>query len=381
MRKLQELRKSNIPWALVVSTFINKSGEMAMNLFPMLLIEHHFTTSGATLTMGLVKTAQVTGLYFGGLLCDYFGYRYLILAAFLSGAIGFTSIPFLKSTLLITCLGVFAQFGAALFNASARSMIRETSGSVLKQNMAWLRMASNLGQVISALLGIVFGSIGLIFPFLVDGVTSFFAFVVGVFALKDPPRESESEKKGMVHKGFFIYTFALVFFFFIYDLGTLSFSGFAKMSLGSNSIQAFSIVMLVNTFICGTLAVPAARLFRNPKKAILMGSVTVAVGMILLVSLPKTIPYFALCALIMTCGEVVWGVYAQTLLLANSTGRSSRHYGLSLMIQTLGRFAAGVCVFPFVLRAEFPVIPFLVGLIGFMFFYLKVPKEFMDRAQ
>ncbi len=36
--KYFKIKTDHVPWSLVISSFINKSGEMAMSLLPMLLI-------------------------------------------------------------------------------------------------------------------------------------------------------------------------------------------------------------------------------------------------------------------------------------------------------------------------------------------------------
>jgi hypothetical protein len=97
--------------------------------------------------------------------------------------------------------------------------------------------------------------------------------------------------------------------------------------------------------------------------------------------LPKSIAYFALCSLIMTLGEVVFTVHAQMLLMVNSSGRSSKQYGLSLMIQSLGRMGAGIALFPLVLRSATPWAPFVGGAVAYLVLNAGVPKEFLRRGE
>lgn len=371
---------SRAPWALIISSFINKSGELAISLLPMLLIERQVTTSEASMIMGLTKAAQMGGFYFGGLLSDFFGYKAIILASYFLGFLGFTLLPFLRSNILITFFAICAQFGSSLFNPSSRALVKELSGPSLKTNMAWLRTASNLGQVVSSIFGIILGPLGLIIPFLVDGITSFLALVIGFFALQNAKTNlPHSNGDSITQKGYYLYSIGLAFFYFIYELGFLSFSGFGKLALGNDGIRAFGVVLLVNTFLCGILAVPAAHLFHKPKKSLVIGFLLISFGMLLLTLLPKTILFFALCSLIMTVGEVVFSVHAQTLLLVNSSGKSNKHYGISLMIQSMGRFMAGVALFPFVLTSNYPSLPFILAPFGFLAVMLLLPKDFFLR--
>lgn len=380
--KYFKIKTDHVPWSLVISSFINKSGEMAMSLLPMLLIERQISSSESSLIMGLTKAAQFSGFYFGGLLTDLLGFKIVILISYLLGFIGFTALPFLYSGILISFFSVLAQFGASLFNPSARALIREISGSHLKVNMAWLRTASNLGQVVSSIFGILLGPLGLIIPFIVDGLTSFLAFLIGIFKIDNiKPKTELSANDSVTQKGFYLYSVGLAFFYFIYELGFLSISGFGKLALGNEGIRAFSVALLVNTLLCGLLAVPASKIFIKPKKSLITGFLLIAFGMGLVTLLPKSIINFGLCSLIMTFGEVIFSVFSQTLLLVNSSGKSNKHYGLSLMIQSLGRFTAGIVLFPFVLNSNYPSFPFLLAAIGFFIIIIAIPTDFFRRGE
>ncbi len=379
--QFSKLKNAKIPWALIVSSFINKSGEMAISLLPMLLIDRGFSSSSSSLILGLTKSAQVGGLFVGGFMTDITGFRPIILSSFLMGFIGFTSLPFLRSSFLVGTFAVIGQFGSALFNPSARALVREQSGIAIKNSLAWLRTASNLGQVVSSLVAILIGSLGLMVPFLLDGITSLVALIIGFFKLKEPKSERTEQAKGFVERGFFHYSLALAFFYYIYELGFLSFSGFGRLALGNDGIRAFGVALLVNTFFCGAFAVPAAHFFQKPSRSLPTGFIAVALGMFLFVVLPKTILSFAFCSLIMTLGEIAFNVHSQSLLLVNSTGKSSKHYGLSLVIQSTGRLVAGATLFPLVLNAQYPGIPFVCGSLLFFITFLTLPKVFIKRGE
>jgi MFS family permease len=374
-------RSHEVPWALVVSSFINKSGEMAISLLPMLLIDRNFSATESSVILGSTKAAQMGGLFVGGFLSDVIGFRFIILTSYFLGFVGFTTLPFLRSNLLITVFSVLAQFGSSLFGPSARSLVRETSGVAVKKSMAWLRTSSNLGQVVSSILGIVLGPFGLLIPFLTDGLTSLAAFFVGIFTLKNPHVGPHPMQKGSVEKGYFLFSVGLAFFYFIYELGFLSFSGFGKLALGNGGIRAFGVMLLINTFLCGILAVPSTNIFHKPRKSLAIGFLLVALGMFLITIFPKTAFYFGVCSLIMSAGEVIFNVHAQTLLLVNSNGKSSRHYGVSLMIQSLGKLAAGVALFPLVLTSNHPSLPFVLAPIGFFIVFIALPKDFIRRGE
>lgn len=378
--RFRRLKQARIPWALVVSSFINKSGEMAMSLLPMLLIERRLTAADSSMILGAAKTAQVAGLFVGGIMSDVIGFRVVILTSYVAGFLGFTALPFMVSPSSIGAFSIVAQFGSALFPAAARALVREMKQIELKRSMAWLRTASNLGQVVSSMVSIVFGPLGLLIPFLLDGITSLAAFIIGFFTLRDPKNGEEHSGEAQVQKGYYLYSMGLSCYFFVYELGFLSFSGFGKLALGNEGIRAFGIVFLVNTLLCGLLAVPAAHAFHRPSRSLAVGFSLVTLGMMLVTILPKTVFCFVICSLIMTAGEIVFNVHAQTVLLANSSGKTNRHYGLSLLLQSLGRLAAGVALFPLVLTAMHPSLPFVIAFCVFVGIILALPREFLRRG-
>lgn len=371
---------ARVPWALVISSFINKSGEMAMSLLPMLLIERQLSATESSLILGAAKGARTIGLLAGGLLSDAVGFRVVILASYLTGFLGFTVLPYLASPILIGVFSMIAQFGSSLFPASARALVREMKEIELKKSMAWLRTASNLGQVVSSLVSIAFGSLGLLIPFLFDGMTSLAAFSIGLFTLRDPQSKEQESGEATVETGYYLYSLALACFYFVYELGFLSFSGFGKLALGDGGIRAFGVVLLVNTLLCGVLAVPAAHFFHRPSRSLGLGFALVTLGMMMVTVLPKTILCFVICSLIMTIGEIIFSVHAQTLLMTNSRGKTNRHYGFSLLIQSSGRLAAGVVLFPLVLTAAYPSLPFVVAFGVFFLLMAKLPREFLLRV-
>ncbi len=97
---------AQVPWALVICSFINKCGEMAIKLLPMLLIERSVSAAHSSIILGSAKAASLFGLFLGGFLTDAFGFRSIILASYLIGFLGFTELPFLRSNLLI---GLFSE--------------------------------------------------------------------------------------------------------------------------------------------------------------------------------------------------------------------------------------------------------------------------------
>lgn len=379
--QLSTLRNSRIPWALVVSAFVNKCGDLAMSLLPMLLIERQISTGNSSLILGATKSAQMAGLFLSGLLCDAVGFRFVILSSYFLCIVGFSALPFLFRELWIALFAIIAQFGIALFNPAARSMVKEIKGLAVKTSTAWLRAASNCGQVIASLIGIAVGPLGLLVPFVVDALTSLVAFSISLFTLKNPPATAEKPERGRVEKGYYQYALATGALFFIYELGWLSFAGYSKLALGDQAVRAYGVALFVNTLLCGLLAVPCASYFQRPALSLSLGAILTASGLVLMVLLPKSIPCFALSSLIMTAGELAFSVHVQTLLLVNSSGRSSKHYGLAMMIQASGRLLAGVAVFPLVLRSTHPEIPFLAAVLFFFALLAFLPRAFLKRGE
>lgn len=362
---------------------------MGLQLLPMLLIEKNFNVSTSSFIMGATKLVGPVGSFFSGNIIVFFGTKFVLLATFLLSALSMGLIPFLNSPFFLGLMAITASFASTIYNPVARNIIKETCPPLqLKKQLAWLRSASNLGQVVSSAMAILSGKMGLIILYIFDSFTSLLAFFLGKFYVKTQVKKLENDNQlvdpgeSFIAEGYYTYTLLLAVYFFVYDLGLMSFSALAKINFGDKGVSAFGVAMIINTFLCGTLAIPAAKHLNSAKIWIATGLILTILGPLVLTFLPKTILVLAFAAFLLTLGEILVAVFSQTLLLQNCGGKLGQiHYGRGLTIQKMGNFLAGVILFPVVVYGHSPWIPFLLALLIFFAILFLIPKNFFTATK
>ncbi len=378
---------NKFPIGLVVASFVNKCGNMGLQLLPMLLIEKQFNVATSSFIMGASKSVGPIASFFSGNIIIFLGTKFVLLASFILSAIVMGLLPFINSSFLIGVLAVAANLATNLFNPVARDLVKQASSPQdLKKQLAWLRTASNLGQVVSSAITIFTGKLGLIIFFMFDAITSVFAFIIAKLTIHLPALslKNEAEEKSapsFITRGYYTYTLLLAIYYFVYELGFLSFSAMAKTNFGDRGISAFGVAMIINTFLCGTLAVPAARYLNSAKIWIPVGFILTVLGPLLFTLLPKTILLLAVCAFLITMGEILMAVFSQTLLLQNCGGKMGQiHYGRGLTIIKMGNLLAGIILFPVVVYGHTPWSPFFLSVFIFFAILFFIPRSFFSPS-
>lgn len=378
------------PWGIIIASFVNKCGSMGMLAIPMLLIEKNFSSNESTLAMGIIKITAPIATFFSGHILEKIGATAVLQLSFIISSISFALISMSNSVITVGFFGALGSISNSLFNPSSRDLIKNISKEGhLRISNSYLRMSSNLGQFVSSLIGMMIAYSGLWILFIFDSLTSFIAFLIG---LKVLPRnlvaegydrkqeDAEKENAGGVEPGFLFHTILVTCYLFLYELSFIAFSALSKIHLGERGVQGLATVLLINTLICGVMAVPAAKLVTNPKKSIPLGLFFTILAPIIYLRGPNSFVILSLAAFLLTIGEILIAVFSQTLLLQNSHGKKGRIlYGRSLAIQHLGRFIAGITLFPLVVHGTSPTQVFLVaGSFGILAFF-STPKSFFEK--
>lgn len=380
---------------LLVASFVNRCGTLGLYLLPMLLIERQFTSAQSGTILSTTKIFQPLSFILGGVAVHRFGARRVVLGGFLLTAVGLFLMPVFSNFFLILIASAIAQIGTSSFNPAARDLIRRGAQlGEIKVRLAWLRSVNNVAQMVSSALGIAAGGLGLLFPFLFDGITSLLAFFYGKRRISAAPDRVEvadessqsseplrAKRAGRSEAGFWRFSWTLMAFYFLYDLGFLGFSALAKLRLGENAIQIFGLVSLINTAFCGLLAVPVSKYVTRPFATMLGGSSLVALGAAGAVVWGYSAWSFAFWAAVFSAGELLTQAFSQTLLLGNSPASgASRSYGASLAIQGGGRLLAGAALFPLYVDFQFPVLTVAIGYAVMLVLMNFVPRAFFERV-
>ncbi len=379
--------KPNFPLALIVSSFVNKCGNLGLALLPMLLIEKNFPVGTSSLIMGATKAAGPIAIFFSGNVIGYVGSMTALISSFLLSALALGLLPFMSQGIFLGLAAVGANVANNIYNPAVRTLIKESSTpKQLTITLAWLRSASNLGQVVSSVLTILAGTMGLAIFFLFDSATSLAAALIGKFFIpktnftKGAPSLAQDAQSSAT-PGYYAYAVIMAVNYLIYELGMLSFSALSKIHFGDEGIKAFGMAMFINTFLCGIFAVVAAKYLTNAKLWTMLGFILIFAGALLFIILPKSFPLLALCTLLLTLGEIVTAVFTQPLLLHHCGGKLGQiHYGRGLTIQKLGSLLAGVILFPIIIHGAFPWAPFVLAFGTFFILLYYLPDNFFAKA-
>lgn len=334
--------------------------------------------------MTLSRVAMIAGTLASGWIVDNRGPRLTLLLALILSALGLWGLPLLSSALSIAFFVMLAQFGNAMYPSSVRLLLiqlvkRETSQ---REALGWVRMVNNLGQVISFGAGTLIGGWGLIPLFWLDALTGLLSAGYAKSTLPKEPFPTQSQRPGLrlfqkdsefwktlrSQKERLLTVLGLGFlglgFSFFYDLFMITASAKLSLSLGSEGVRVFSIVMLVNTLICALLAVKAAQHFTAPEKVIPAALILGFLGnWIAFAASPFSSASFIFFGiLLLTAAELGFFATSTFALLKwiPSSPFQGRIHSLLVLLQVLGRLTAASVAFPILVHGSVSSVRFLL---------------------
>jgi hypothetical protein len=133
---------------------------------------------------------------------------------------------------------------------------------------------------------------------------------------------------------------------FLFDVFCTGAAAKMRVQFGEAGMRYFSQVMVINTLLCTTLAVIAARRLRNPAFAMPLGLLLTVVGCVSLASSRRE--WMMLGALLWSLGEVSFQALAPFVLL-RVTAHSKRVgtlFGAVTLVQFAGRTLGAAAAFP-----------------------------------
>ncbi len=345
---------------VTLTSFVNKSGDIGMRLFPMLLVERQIGTHDASITMALVKGTTVVAALIGGYLGDKLGHKATIIISFVLAAIGMFIMPFSHSAAVICFAGMLTTFGHGLFTAPLRILLVHTVPAGMRQEaLAWLRSGNNGAVMIASSIAYVTSGVGLAVLFLFDAVTSAIAVVLGYLHLpKDRPllravntheEARDPTRRPWRYATFFCVSFIISLFALQSELFYVATTAQAKMSFGARGVEVYSQVVMLNTLFCMIFAVYASRWIKNIRFAFTAGLILQAVGLIWFTLQRDKMSAYFFSVLFQTLGELVFTSMAQFLLLQiiPKGPREGRIYSIALVIQLSGKALGGALAFYF----------------------------------
>lgn len=353
--------KHSLP--IAIPSFINKLGTIGLNLIPMLLVQQQFSSLDSSFVMTMTKIFVFVGTFLGGFLCDRYGTKVTLLLSFFFGGLGMMLLPYIGMVWVgvggIALMAAISQMGTSMFPVPVRLLIVDhLPKNEHQESIGWMRMANNLGQIVSYSITFFGHALGLKFFLLFDACTSFAAMLVGfkkipgkkIKAQTIPgPDNYQAKLKKLHHDWFLFYMVAIISagFAFIYESYMASTAARCQLLFGDAGLKTFSEIMLINTIICTLCAVAASRHIKNPKFSFPLGILLCGLGLfVTTITTSKSNFYYA--AFLVTLGEIVFSALAAYILIivTPEVKHKGRIYSYAIMIQNSGKVLGSSLVFP-----------------------------------
>jgi MFS family permease len=350
---------------VLMTSLVNKAGSIGVSLFPMLLVEAHFTTAQSSWSLGLVKAATLVATLASGWAGDTIGLRTTLLGSFLLAGLGLAVMPASSDLVLITLSGVVAQLGITSVNSTTRMLLTRTvARKHQKEALGWMRTVNNLGQILSFSLATASAGLGAKLLIWFDALTSLLAFGLGWKVLPRPQDEAQGGAsklpagRGSAHGWWPFVGAALVVagWSFLYELFSSGVAGKLKVLDPAEGLRTYSMMFVVNTVLCAGLAVQASRWLKRAVPTLAVGMSLVVLGVSLAIWRTESLGFLFAGMLALTLGEVMCGVFSQFLLIRSTPAhaRENSIYAGAILVANLARVGAAALSFPWVVRASSP---------------------------
>jgi len=168
-------------WLLSLIMLINRAGAMVLPFMTLYLTtDLGFSLTAAGWVMGAYGLGSILGAYAGGYLTDKFGYYHIQLYSLIISAFILLLLVFLKDYMLIlSAVFCFALVADTLRPANSVAIAAYATPENRTRSFSLMRFAINLGFSIGpAMGGIVAGTLGFRWIFLIDAVTCLLAALI-----------------------------------------------------------------------------------------------------------------------------------------------------------------------------------------------------------
>jgi predicted MFS family arabinose efflux permease len=186
-------------WLLSLIMLINRAGAMVLPFMTLYLTtDLGFTLTAAGWVMGAYGLGSILGAYAGGYLTDKFGYYHIQLYSLIISAFILLLLVFLKEYLaILLAVFCFALIADTLRPANSVAIAAYATPENRTRSFSLMRFAINLGFSIGpAMGGIVAGTLGFRWIFLIDAITCLLAALI-LYRYLPFDKASVPEKKSM----------------------------------------------------------------------------------------------------------------------------------------------------------------------------------------
>lgn len=324
----------------------------------MLLVDAQYSASQSSLVLTSVKGSGVLAILASGWLGDRIGPRKTLLLSLFCAALGLGVLPLPLGLGVLLCAGILAQFGISSVNTTLRLVLTHTVARAHhKEALGWMRSVNNLGQIFSFTLASLSASFGAALLIWFDALTSLLAMGVGARILPTPsdaplaqaPRSGDRPRSRVrTWAPFLSWALVLMGWNFMYEFFMAGVAGRLKVIAPEQGLRIFSLVMVLNTILCALFSVAATRFLTRTTPSLIGAAVLTSTGLILGSLAIESRGLLFLAALLLTLGEIAYGVFGQYLLIRYLpvSRRENLIYSGAILIASLGKVIAAALVFP-----------------------------------
>lgn len=333
---------------VLLPTFVNKSVDIGMRIFPMLLLERGFSPEHSSLILGIARSSLLVATFLGGMLSDRFGARNLILFAFLLSAISMGTLPNMESWIGIAVFAALVQLAQGMIQGPARMFLTQNvDKNRFKEAFAWMASSNNLAVMVGMIFVYFASGLGLKPLYYVDGCTSAVAFLVGFFAFPKRPAvevSADTPKTSALIRAHFPRPLLLItgitfLYMFCYEAFSVLQAVKTKHYLQNDGIRLFSSLYIFNTLACAGLTVYVAKWVTNVPRSLLWGLAATVTALAIMVLSAEHPGLYWLSETVITAGELVFRTMSQIVLFHYLPGgrKDGAVYGISLSLQLVGK--------------------------------------------
>ncbi len=276
-------------WLLSLIMLINRAGAMVLPFMTLYLTKDlGFTLTAAGWVMAAYGVGSITGAYVGGYLTDKYGYYHIQLYSLLFSVFFLLALVFITDYYAILCTVFgFALISDTLRPANSVAIAAYSAPENRTRSFSLMRFAINLGFSIGpALGGIVAGTLGFRWIFLIDAVTCLIAAYI-LYRYLPFNRSSVPEKKTettVTGRSAYKDSQYLAFIFLVALYGIAFFQLFTSVPVYWQQEWCFSetkigLILALNGLIIVMLEMPFVRSLEHITRYMIMSSI----GSVLLV--------------------------------------------------------------------------------------------------
>ena len=307
-------------WLLIISVFIDHIGSAMLYPYLSLYVTRHFQVgmTQAGLLFTIFSSTAIIGSMIGGAIADKFGRKRMIIFGLIASASSSLLLGFVDDLhwfyLIAAFMGITANAGSPAQNAMVGDLLPQEKQA---SGFGMIRVAFNISFAFGPLIGGYLAGVNFLYIFILDAIISF--ITAGFFLAfipetqPEPPPHLAAQSLGMTFRGYldvlknnlFLFLIgALILLELVYEQLNTTLPVFLRDSHGLPTNQ-FGWLLSMNAFMVVTMQIwISKKTTKYPPMLVMVFSAFLYLVGFGLFGVVRTFPWFILCFIIITIGEM-----------------------------------------------------------------------------